>query len=398
MMPYILTTLVLIVTPSIIVKTLKRYTFLQFFGPVFYCYVLGILTTNVLSSVNLPLSGDLNAYLSTLAQAFVVMAIVQMLLSTKINELIKLSRPGILAFTLASFSVIISSYLTLKVLSFFYPGVSLLEIKHLLSMGVGVYVGGTANMAVLSQTLNVDPQLFLQAYSTDLVLSGILLILLMNFIPWVFGLFLRSFDFSQFDESVTENENTLDGAHLFPYPEIEKVKIPNGIKDFLRTFTVILFSLGVSWGIQKMTLLQFEQIALFIITTVSLLYSFLGKISKADQDDFFILGDYNLLIFCLAMGTMANFEKLHNLPHWIVLGFFLVLVFSTFIHLLFSYLFKIDRDISIITFTSSIFGPPFVICASQALKNKHVITTGIGTGLIGLALGTYLGLLFFNLV
>ncbi len=389
----IFTVILLLITPAIIVKTLTKFKFLQFFGPVFYCYLFGIVVTNLLSVVNLPINKDLSFVITNIAQIFVLIAIVQMLLSTQFKDLIKLSKVGLLGFTLAALSVFISCFLSLKTITIFFPQVTHLEIKHLLSMAVGVYTGGTANMAVLSQTLKVSPELFLQAYSTDLVLSGILLILLMNFIPWIFSFVLKSFDYSSFEEHQFENQE----QHLFPYPEIYKLKIIQIIKKSLITLFIIAVSLGISFIIQKITPFQFDQIALFTITTLSILISFSGKISIVDQNDYFILGDYNLLIFCLSMGTLANLNQLQSLPLWVIFGLLFVLILSTLLHLILSYFFKIDRDVSIITLTASIFGPPFVICTSQALKNKHVITTGIGTGLIGMAIGTYLGLIFFNL-
>jgi uncharacterized membrane protein len=393
----VVTIILLLITPSIVVKTLKRFKGLQFFGPVFYCYVLGIAFTNILSFCGTPISKELSHLITQIAQGFVLIAIVQMLLSTHFYELIKLSRVGLLGFSLAAFSVFFSCVIVFKTIPLIFSDLPLLDLKHLTSMAVGVYTGGTANMAVLSQTLKVNPQLFLEAYSSDLILSGILLMLLMNLIPWFFGLFLKKFDSTPFEENELSNTHLINETHLFPYPEIYQLSFKNIFLKSLVAVVVIILSLGVSFPIYYFFGLSLDQVALFTITTAGILVSCSGKISKSAQNDYFILGDYYLLIFCLSMGTLANLEKLQGLPSWVLLSLFFILLLSTLFHLLLCFLLKIDRDISIITLTASIFGPPFVICTAGALKNKHIITTGVTTGLIGMAVGTYLGLFFFNL-
>jgi uncharacterized membrane protein len=62
------------------------------------------------------------------------------------------------------------------------------------------------------------------------------------------------------------------------------------------------------------------------------------------------------------------------------------------IQILLSRILKIDADTTIITSTAMIFSPPFVPVVAGALKNKEIIISGITVGLIGYALGNYLGI------
>lgn len=67
-------------------------------------------------------------------------------------------------------------------------------------------------------------------------------------------------------------------------------------------------------------------------------------------------------------------------------------VFGTlFLHVLFSKLFHIDADTVIITSTALICSPPFVPVVAGALKNREVIVSGLTVGIIGYAIGNYLG-------
>ncbi len=68
------------------------------------------------------------------------------------------------------------------------------------------------------------------------------------------------------------------------------------------------------------------------------------------------------------------------------------------IHLLLGIIFKIPVDIWIITSVASIYGPAFVPPVSQAIRNRSVLLPGILCGLLGYAIGNYLGLLIFGVL
>jgi uncharacterized membrane protein len=66
---------------------------------------------------------------------------------------------------------------------------------------------------------------------------------------------------------------------------------------------------------------------------------------------------------------------------------------SVVLHVLLGKLFKIDRDTVVITSVAGIFGPVFIGPIASILNNKKVIVSGLTTGLIGYALGNYLGMM-----
>jgi uncharacterized membrane protein len=61
------------------------------------------------------------------------------------------------------------------------------------------------------------------------------------------------------------------------------------------------------------------------------------------------------------------------------------------VHVGLSRIFKVDTDTTIITITSLTYSPPFVPAVAAAIRNKEVILTGITNGIIGYAIGNYLG-------
>ncbi|MCK5820655.1 MAG: DUF819 family protein, partial [Bacteroidales bacterium] len=65
---------------------------------------------------------------------------------------------------------------------------------------------------------------------------------------------------------------------------------------------------------------------------------------------------------------------------------------SLILHILLSMIFKVDTDTVIITSAALAFSPPFVPVVAGALKNKEVLIPGLTVGIIGYALGNYLGI------
>lgn len=89
---------------------------------------------------------------------------------------------------------------------------------------------------------------------------------------------------------------------------------------------------------------------------------------------------------------MADLTKL-NLSGGIYLLLYITfaIFISLAIQLLLSRLFKLDADTVLISSVSLINSPPFVPLVAAAMKNKNVIITGLTVGLVGYAIGNYLG-------
>ena len=77
----------------------------------------------------------------------------------------------------------------------------------------------------------------------------------------------------------------------------------------------------------------------------------------------------------------------------IFLFIFLAVIGSLLLHALLSWIFGIDADHFIITSVALSMSPPFVPVVAGALKNRFVVLPGLILGIIGYAIGNYLGYL-----
>jgi uncharacterized membrane protein len=55
-------------------------------------------------------------------------------------------------------------------------------------------------------------------------------------------------------------------------------------------------------------------------------------------------------------------------------------------------LFRIDTDTFLITSVAAIMSPAFVPMVARSLKNPTVLMSGMATGILGFAIGNYLGI------
>ena len=89
---------------------------------------------------------------------------------------------------------------------------------------------------------------------------------------------------------------------------------------------------------------------------------------------------------------MTNISTLVNINWPLMLFVIVCIIGSMLLHGLLCRFFKIDTDTFIITSVSAICSPPFVPPVAEGLKNRMVLLSGIITGIIGYAVGNYLGI------
>ena len=110
-------------------------------------------------------------------------------------------------------------------------------------------------------------------------------------------------------------------------------------------------------------------------------------------------GMYLVLIFSLVVSSMVDIATIDikaGLYMFLYISFIIFL--SLGLQLLLGKLLKIDADTTIITSVAMINSPLFVPMIADAMKNRKIILTGITVGIIGYAVGNYLGVLLAHIL
>ena len=254
----------------------------------------------------------------------------------------------------------------------------------------GQYLGGAANLAAIKQMLGLSSENFIILTTCNLIVSFFYLMFLMGggvkLARRIVGKRGRKEQNVKVEEYTEEN----------PYKEFGKKKSLIQLGKVLLGSIVVM---GISVYIGKLLGKDGEisMVALILsITTLSLLLTSWKEVRTWDKS--YDAGMYIIYVFCLVMATMADLSKINWSQSLYILIYQAVIIFgSLFLTILLARLFRVDADDAVITSDTLINSPLCVPMIAATMKNKDVIMTGIANGLLGYAVGNYIGFLMFNL-
>jgi uncharacterized membrane protein len=324
----------------------------------------------------------------TLMTIIIPLAIPLLLFSLDLRKWIKLAKGAVLSLVLAMVSLLISVFA-----GFYFWGNSITESWKVAGMLVGVYTGGTPNLAAIGTALNVSPDIFILTHTYDLIIGAIALLFLMTIAQRVFHTFLPKFGLVHKAENVMQLADESEDMENFDVL-FKRKYLPDLLKAF--GFSVLIFALGggVSLLFQKP---NDTVVAILMITTLGLGASLLKRVNSLKNS--FQLGMYLIIAFSLVVSSMADLRNMFQIEFLQLFLFVLFVVFgSMIIHVGFSRIFKVDADTTIIAITALTYSPPFVPAVASAIKNKNVIISGLTIGILGYAFGNYLGILIATIL
>ena len=254
----------------------------------------------------------------------------------------------------------------------------------------GQYLGGAANLAAIKQMLGLSADNFVILSTCNLIVSFFYLMFLMGggvkFARWIVG--KRG--------GKEQNVNLEEYTEENPYKEFGKKK---SLLQLGKVLVAALVVMGISVYIGTVAGggKGISMVALILsITTLSLLLTTWKEVRTWDKS--YDAGMYLIYVFCLVMATMADLSKIDWNQSLYILLFQAVIIFgSLFLTILLAKLFRIDADTAVITSDTLINSPLCVPMIAATMKNKDVIMTGIANGLLGYAVGNYIGYLIFTL-
>jgi uncharacterized membrane protein len=116
---------------------------------------------------------------------------------------LKLAREALLSMMLALVSLLIVIFV-----GYFLFQDKIPESWKVAGMLVGIYTGGTPNLAAIATAVNVSPNVFILTHTYDLVLGAMCLVFLLTLAQRSFNLFLPHFH---------ENHKHLKLSRLLPW-------------------------------------------------------------------------------------------------------------------------------------------------------------------------------------
>ncbi len=372
----ILLILFFIFFPAVILVLTNKFSTMNKIGAVLIAYFFGLVVGNsglmpeAAKSIQEPFS-----------EASVLLAIPLLLFSANVRQWLKTAGKTMLSGLLVALAVVIT------VVSGYFIFMADVENGWQVSgLLTGVYTGGTPNMAAIKTALNVDSDLFIVTHTYDMMVCLVFIILAMSVFQKFGLLFLPKYKTGN-GTNVKEQEAL--AAELDSYEELLKRKnLPNIFKGIGLSVLIVAVGGGVSMIVPK----DFSTVAAILtITSLGILFALVPKINKIPKT--FHLGMYFILVFSLVVASMGDLTTISDISTDIFYYVVYVVFGITVLTFLFSAIFRIDADTTVVTMTSLIFSPPFVPVVAAKLKNKEIIISGLTVGIIGYAVGNYLGIL-----
>ncbi len=366
----ILLLLFYLATPLLIKWAARRFIWVDRLGTVLVAYVVGL----IIGQIGL-IPANANGLQEWVMNLSIPLAIPLLLFGSRLSQWKSLAKTGLTSMILAMLSV-----LAMVVLGYALFHDTNKELWKISGMLVGVYTGGTPNLASLKLMLGVDENTYLLTHTYDMILSGFYLLFLLLLGQKLFGFILPAFTGKREESSKNEKDSNAKQTNSKP--------LKNGV--LLTVSSIIIVAVSAGAGSLMPESLMMATVML-LITSLGMLGSAIPALRSAPQG--FNLGMYFILVFSVAVSSMVNIgEMLHASPQ-LIYYITLVVFGSLILHVGLAYFFKLDAEIVMVSSTALICSPPFVPVIAGALNNRALVLPGLSIGIIGYAVGNYLGFL-----
>ena len=368
--------------PAGVMWLCSRVKWLGKIGPVLILYALGLIVGNV---VHTPGQADIQDIMSS---ATVPLAIPLMLFSFRYMK--GQTRSQMLSLITGVVAVVAA-----VIAGFLIFGRNIEEGAKVGGMLTGVYTGGTVNLAALKTMLGASDEMFLLLNGYDMVVSFVYLAFLL--IAGI-GLFRRFLPVKSLNAGAGESTFQAMDSEVSKGNPFKGILSRDGLKDAGLQIGLCVLILGISAGLGLLAGDGlFMTVLILSLTTMGIAASFLKRVRRAKYG--YDMGMYLIYIFCIVVASMADFSKMDLTGGLNALGYLTFVIFgSLLLQVILAKIFKIDSDTMVVSSVAFICSPPFVPMMTAAMKNRNVLAPGLAIGVIGYAIGNYLGFLMYKLL
>lgn len=368
--------------PAGVMWLCSRVKWLGKIGPVLILYALGLIVGNV---VHTPGQADIQDVMSS---ATVPLAIPLMLFSFRYMK--GQTRSQMLSLITGVVAVVAA-----VIAGFLIFGRNIEEGAKVGGMLTGVYTGGTVNLAALKTMLGASDEMFLLLNGYDMVVSFVYLAFLL--IAGI-GLFRRFLPVKSLNDGAGESTFQAMDSEVSKGNPFKGILSRDGLKDAGLQIGLCVLILGISAGLGLLAGDGlFMTVLILSLTTMGIAASFFKRVRRAKYG--YDMGMYLIYIFCIVVASMADFSKMDLEGGLNALGYLTFVIFgSLLLQVILAKIFKIDSDTMVVSSVAFICSPPFVPMMTAAMKNRNVLAPGLAIGVIGYAIGNYLGFLMYKLL
>ena len=383
-----------LLAPAAVLYGCRKWRWMDKIGPILILYFLGAIIANlgIFPVSGTPEGDSLLKFQNNFSTVLIPMAIPMILLSFTYRK--GETKDQLIAMVTGLIAVIIAVVAGYPIFAKHIP-----DAPKIAGMYTACLTGGTVNMAAVSKMLGVDGQQYALLNTYDMMVSFTYLVFIMAFGIRLARKFLpvKTLDIASNDAEEVRAQIEKDRQNN-PYKGMWSKE---GILELLKllgvTLVVVGLSAGVAVGLSKLIPGTFMMWFILAATTFSIAASFIKPVRKIKYS--YEAGMYLIYIFSIVVASMANVRAMDFSGALFIVGFLLFMeVVSLTLQLLTAKVFKVDADTAVIASVTYINSPPFVPMIAASMNNKRVLAPGLAIGVIGYAVGNYLGVLICNIL
>ena len=370
-----------ILFPFIIIILFSRYKWAKMAGTVILAYAVGIIPA--LFGLTHFEDGSLGLNIQKNIMNIAVPIAIPLMLFNCNFKLWTKSLPKTAAALGGGLAAVLISVISGFIL-FRQSGIS--DIANVAAMMTGIYTGGTMNFNALGAALHVESTTIATVLAFEMIVT---FPLIMFIVGGGYRLFRKLLPFKD-EASVVDSDEADSLEHgVEQYGDLLRGRV------FLRSLVGLAISIGflaIGAGLSLLITGKLNELVIILtITTLAIIASFSPKIRAIPKT--FELGMFFILLFSVVVASQFDIQSLDSGSLSIGAFVLFIIVVATLLHLLFCRLFKVSGDLFCVALVALLCSPPFVPPVVGAMGNKKVLISGIVIGLIGYAIGTYLGVL-----
>ena len=367
--------------PILIIEGFKRWTVVQKIGTVVLAYAVGIIASlcGVFEFATPEAAASFSKLQSTIMSVAVPLAIPLMLFNCDFKLWTKSLPKTAWALTTGIVAVLIAS-----ISGYFIFRNNVPEIAKVTGMMAGIYTGGTMNFNALGAALNVDRSVMAIVLAFQMVITTPYIFFLLG---GGYKIFRKILPYKDVTHKGRVDEDQVETADVENYRGMFEKKNFIGMMKGLG-LSVIFLAVGAGLALLITGTLN-ELVVILTITTLSIIASFFKKVRELPKT--FELGMFFILIFSVIVASMFDINSVNGGSLYIGGFVFWIIGISVGLHLLLCRIAKVSGDLFCVCQVGLLCSPPFVPPIAGAMKNKKVLISGIVVGLVGYAIGTYLG-------
>ncbi|MFC3119152.1 DUF819 family protein [Jhaorihella thermophila] len=370
-MTHVLVAALFVAGPVLVLVLTRHVPVARALGPIVLCYAAGLVAG--LSGL---LPGQADAARVSVMEASLALALPLLLFSVDVRAWRRVAGRAMLSMLLAVVAVVFVG----TVLFWLFAARGVDRPEQLTAMAVGMYTGGIANMGAIKLALGIPDARYLLFATVDTVVGAGYLLFVLTAAPRLFARFLPPFPGGRTDEA--EDEVTETHAQLFG-----RAMLGQGAVALVAAAVCV----GLAVGLAPMVQIGSPQVMVIVLlTTFGLLASLVPALRRNRAAP--RLGMYLIYVFSLAVAASMDLTALRGMEPTILVFVAVATFGSLLLHGVLSRIAGIDVDTFLITSVAAIMSPAFVPMVARSLRNPAILMSGMATGILGFAIGNYLGI------